>query len=148
MASRASIAGHPIHPMLVTIPIGLLLFSFICDLCFRFGSGSSVWVTVAIYTMTGGVIGALIAAVPGLIDLLSLQPSKAKTIGVWHMVINLTVVALFAVNLCVLNNRARRATCPLSFRSWAFSCWSFQAGLAGRWSTCMAWPPHANARRK
>lgn len=99
MASRASIAGHPIHPMLVTLPIGLFLFSFICDLFFRFGSGASVWVTVAIYTMAGGVIGALLAAVPGLIDLLSLEPSKAKTIGVWHMVINLTVVALFAVNL-------------------------------------------------
>ena len=32
MASRASIAGHPIHPMLVPLPIGLFVFSFVADL--------------------------------------------------------------------------------------------------------------------
>jgi len=29
MASRASIRGHPIHPMLIPFPIGLFVFSFI-----------------------------------------------------------------------------------------------------------------------
>lgn len=98
MASRANIGGHPIHPMLVPLPIGLFLFSFVCDLIFRWGSGNPAWSTVALYTMGGGIVGALLAAVFGLIDLLSLRPSKAKSIGIWHMVINLTVVALFAVN--------------------------------------------------
>src|SRR5207237_6101151 len=98
MASRASIGGHPIHPMLVPLPIGLFVFSFVCDLIFMFGSGNAVWSTVALYTIGGGIIGALLAAVFGLIDLLSLDASKAKTIGIWHMVINLTVVALFIVS--------------------------------------------------
>ncbi|HEX7273416.1 MAG TPA: DUF2231 domain-containing protein [Casimicrobiaceae bacterium] len=97
MASRASIAGHPIHPMLVPLPIGLFVFSLVCDLIFM-GSGDPVWTTVALYTTGGGIVGAFLAAVFGLVDLLSLQPSKAKDIGVWHMVINLTVVALFVVN--------------------------------------------------
>jgi uncharacterized membrane protein len=98
MASRASILGHPIHPMLVPLPIGLLIFSFVCDLFFVFGSGDPAWATVALYTMGGGIVGALLAAVFGLVDLLSLSPSKAKSIGIWHMVINLTVVAIFAVD--------------------------------------------------
>ena len=34
MASRASIGGHPIHPMLIPFPIGLLVFSFIADLIY------------------------------------------------------------------------------------------------------------------
>ena len=62
------------------------------------GSGNAVWSTLALYTIGGGIIGALLAAVFGLIDLLSLEASKAKTIGIWHMVINLTVVALFVVS--------------------------------------------------
>jgi uncharacterized membrane protein len=98
MASRASIAGHPIHPMLVPLPIGLFVFSFVCDLIFMFGSGNTVWSTLALYTIGGGIIGALLAAVFGLIDLLYLDASKAKTIGIWHMVVNLTVVALFIVS--------------------------------------------------
>ena len=97
MRTPASIAGHPIHPMLVPLPIGLWIFSFACDLIYAFGSANPVWKVVALYTMIGGVVGALLAAVPGLIDLLSL-PQGPRSTAIIHMVINLTVVALFAVN--------------------------------------------------
>jgi len=33
--STASIKGHPLHPMLVGLPIGLLTFSFISDILYR-----------------------------------------------------------------------------------------------------------------
>jgi len=97
MRTPASIARHPIHPMLVPIPIGLWLFSFVCDLVFTFGSGDIVWKTIALYAMIGGLAGALAAAVPGLIDLLSLPESPRRT-AIVHMSINLVVVALFAIN--------------------------------------------------
>lgn len=97
MRTPANIAGHPIHPMLVTLPIGLWVFSFACDLIFAFGSGAPVWKAVALYTMVGGLIGALLAAVFGLIDLLSLSGEIRKT-AITHMVINLTVVVLYAIN--------------------------------------------------
>jgi uncharacterized membrane protein len=97
MRTPANIAGHPIHPMLVTLPIGLWVFSFVCDLCFAFGSGALEWKIVALYTMGGGIIGALLAAIPGLIDLLSLPAEPRKTALV-HMAINLSIVVLYAVN--------------------------------------------------
>lgn len=97
MASRASIGGHPIHPMLVVFPVGLLVFSFISDLIYL-GSLDPVWHDVAYYTMAGGVIGGLIAAVPGAIDLFSLSPSRARSIGLAHMTLNLIVIAVFAFN--------------------------------------------------
>jgi uncharacterized membrane protein len=83
--------------MLVPIPIGLWVFSFVCDLIFIFGTGTPVWKTVALYTMVGGLIGALAAAIPGLVDLLSL-PSEPRRTAILHMTINLVVVALFAIN--------------------------------------------------
>ena len=98
MRTPANIARHPIHPMLVPIPIGLWVFSFACDLIYAFGSHNAVWKTVALYTMVGGIIGALLAAVPGLIDLLSLPPAPRKT-AIIHMSVNLTVVALYAINI-------------------------------------------------
>ena len=97
MRTPANIAKHPIHPMLVAIPIGLWIFSLICDLVYRFGSTNPNWQVVAWYTLVGGILGALIAAVPGFIDMLSL-PWATKRVALIHMSINLTVVALYVVN--------------------------------------------------
>lgn len=97
MRTPASIARHPIHPMLVPIPIGLWLFSLVADLIHAGGSTNPAWTTVAFYCMGGGIVGALAAAVPGLIDLLSLPPGPRRT-AITHMTINLTVVVLYAIN--------------------------------------------------
>ena len=63
MHTPASIARHPVHPMLVAIPIGLWIFSLICDLIRVFGGTSPNWEIVAWYSMVGGILGALVAAV-------------------------------------------------------------------------------------
>jgi len=97
MRTPASIARHPIHPMLIPLPIGLWVFSFASDLIYAFGSHDAIWKTIALYSMIAGLIGALAAAVPGLIDLLSL-PAGVRSTAVLHMSVNLIVVALFAVN--------------------------------------------------
>lgn len=98
MRTPASIAGHPIHPMLVPLAIGLWIFSFVCDLTFVLGSGASLWYTLSFWTMIGGIAGAVIAAIPGTIDMLSLEGAPKK-LALTHMAINLTVVLLYAVNL-------------------------------------------------
>lgn len=97
MRTPASIAGHPIHPMLVTIPIGLWIFSLVCDFIARGGGANPAWATVAFYCMGGGIVGALLAAVPGLIDLVSL-PAGPRSTALLHMGINLGVVALYLIN--------------------------------------------------
>ena len=97
MRTPASIARHPIHPMLVPIPIGLWIFSFVGDLFYLGGSTNPAWTTVALYCMGGGIVGALLAALPGLVDLLSLPPGPRST-ALKHMAINLTVVVLYAIN--------------------------------------------------
>jgi uncharacterized membrane protein len=98
MRTPANIARHPIHPMLVPIPIGLWIFALVCDLVYVFGSGAGAWATVALYCMVGGLIGALAAAIFGFVDLLSLPP-EPKRIAVWHMAINLTIVVLYVLNV-------------------------------------------------
>ena len=39
MKSKASIAGHPLHPIFVCIPIGLWSFAPVCDLVYHLGWG-------------------------------------------------------------------------------------------------------------
>jgi uncharacterized membrane protein len=98
MSTPASIAKHPVHPMLVVFPIGLWIFSFISDLIFIFG-GRPEWNDVAFYTMAGGLVGALAAAVPGFFDMFSISDPKVGKIARNHMILNLIAVAIFAVNL-------------------------------------------------
>ena len=101
MRTPASLAKHPIHPMLVVFPIGLWLFSHVCALLGPHIATTGIWFTVALYTMIGGLIGALAAAVPGLIDLLFYKGGAppVKKIALTHMTINLTAVVLYAVNI-------------------------------------------------
>src|ERR1051326_2739583 len=113
MASPASINKHPIHPMFIVFPVGLWIFSLIADLIFVGGKGAPIWNDVAFYTMAGGIIGALLAAVPGLIDFLSIRDAKTRQIGVYHMTINLVVVALFAFNLWLRTSYPAGARLPI-----------------------------------
>lgn len=96
--------------MLVAIPIGLWVFSLVCDLVSLGGTGEN-WAIVARYTLVGGIVGALVAAVPGFIDMLSL-PGPLKRIAILHMSINLTVVALYVVN-AYLRYRGTESSTPV-----------------------------------
>src|SRR5262245_24157730 len=114
MATPASIRKHPIHLMFIVFPIGLWVFSLACDIIYRAGLGPVIWNDVAFYTMAGGIVGALLAAVPGLIDLFSMSNNKAKTIGIWHMIVNLTAVALYALNFWLRMTAVPGAPLPIA----------------------------------
>lgn len=98
MSSPASIKKHPIHPMLVGVPIGLWVFALICDAGHAV-SGNAVWQTVATYCVAGGIVGAVLAAVPGLIDYFSVDEADMKRIATLHLAVNLGAVVIFALNL-------------------------------------------------
>ena len=99
--------------MLVALPIGLWVFSIVSDLIFKVGFGSPVWNDVAFYTLAGGIIGALIAALPGFIDLMGLRNPKTMTIAIWHMFINLLVVALYCFNFWMRMHRPPGDNLPI-----------------------------------
>src|SRR5204862_3335419 len=65
------------------------------------------------WTMFAGTIGALAAAVPGLIDFLSLTEQRAIRIATVHLVLNLTIVGLFVVNLVLRWRGYPPTTLPL-----------------------------------
>jgi uncharacterized membrane protein len=98
MTSRASIMGHPIHPVLVVIPMGLLPASVITDIV-RFISGQPTWSNFSYWLIIGGIAGGLLAAVFGLIDWSGLEKgSKARAIGSIHAIANVIVMALFGIS--------------------------------------------------
>src|SRR5437868_14833363 len=99
MKTPTTIKHHPLHPMLVTFPIALWIFSLASDVIYMTGLGqASTWQPIAFYTMAGGIAGALLAALPGLIDLLWITDPHQKRIGIIHTVFNLIIVVVFAID--------------------------------------------------
>ena len=131
MRTPASVAGHPIHPMLVPIPIGLWIFSLVCDVVYAAGLGGDVWRTVAFYNMVAGVIGALVAAIPGLIDMLSLPAGPKKT-ALTHMAINLTIVGLYVVNIFMRTANPEMMRTPFLLSAIAVALLAVSGWLGGK----------------
>ena len=98
MASRANIAGHPLHPILIPFPIGLLVFSFIADLVYLW-RGNPIWESyIAFYTLVGGIVGMLAAAIPGFIDWLTLTQREVVRVANWHARVNIITLVIFAAS--------------------------------------------------
>jgi uncharacterized membrane protein len=98
MESRARFAGHPLHPMFIVFPLGLLATAVIFDLI-ALVTHASRWTEVAYYLIGAGVIGGLAAAVPGWIDWLAIPArTRARRIGLIHGVGNVVVLGLFVMS--------------------------------------------------
>ena len=98
MESRAKFAGHAIHPMLIVFPLGLFSAAVLFDII-RLVHGGSGWGEAAYYDIAVGIVGGLLAAVFGFIDWLGLPArTRAKAVGMWHGLGNVTIVVLFIVS--------------------------------------------------
>ncbi|MFL5560861.1 MAG: DUF2231 domain-containing protein [Gemmatimonadaceae bacterium] len=98
MRSKASIRGHPLHPALIPFPFAFLAGGFAFDLAGRLMNQASWWMTG--YHLTfAGLLTALLAAIPGLIDYAYTVPprSSGKMRATRHMLLILGAVAAFAV---------------------------------------------------
>jgi len=104
MESKVKAFGHPIHPMLIVFPLGLLATSLFFDII-HWITGNGFFSVVAFWMITAGVIGALLAAIFGLIDWLAIPAgTRAKTLGLWHGVGNVVIVLLFIVSWLIRLN--------------------------------------------
>jgi uncharacterized membrane protein len=98
MESRFKVLGHGAHPILIVFPLGLLATAVIFDVIYLV-TGNSQWSVVAFWLIAGGIIGGLVAAVPGAVDWLAIPSNtRAKSVGLVHGVGNVGVVVLFLVS--------------------------------------------------
>jgi uncharacterized membrane protein len=102
MYSKARIAGHPIHPMLVAFPLAFYTATVVTLLVY-IGTREAFWYRFAMVASLAGIATAVIAAIPGAVDLLSLpRGSRARKAGLQHAGFNLLATGLFAVTALVL----------------------------------------------
>jgi nitrite reductase/ring-hydroxylating ferredoxin subunit/uncharacterized membrane protein len=95
---------------LVHFPIGLFVLSIFFDLATLFAGVGNPLVRGAFYAMLGGVVMALLAAIPGFVDWLDIRSDHpAKPLATYHMALNLAAVGLYVVNLLTRQGELDRA---------------------------------------
>ncbi|PYS80472.1 MAG: hypothetical protein DMF67_20275 [Acidobacteria bacterium] len=98
MASPASIGKHPVHPIIIPFPIALWIFSLVADVVYLW-RGNPIWRDyVAFYALLGGIVGAVVAAVPGFIDWLSITDREVKKLADWHARLNVFALVVFVAD--------------------------------------------------
>lgn len=98
MKSHAAVASHPLHAMLIPFPFAFLVGAVFFDALGLFGGWPTFWL-VGHYMLAAGIVTALAAAIPGIIDYATTVPprSSAKKRAATHGLTNSFAVVLFAV---------------------------------------------------
>ena len=115
MESRITVLGHPVHPMLIVLPLGLLSIGVLFDALYLL-TGTEAFADVAFWNITVGIVGGLLAAVFGLLDWMSIpKDTRARGVGMWHGIGNVVIVGLFAVSWLIRPADHRYAPDPTPF---------------------------------
>ena len=115
MSGPVKILRHPIHPMLIVFPLGLLGTGVIFDLIAKFTGNQGLY-GVSYWMMAAGVVGGLLAAIFGFMDWMGIRSgTRAKRIGAYHGLGNLVIVILFALSWWMRSNDANHVPGVVEF---------------------------------
>jgi uncharacterized membrane protein len=104
---KTTLARHPLHPILIVGPAGLLPFSLAMDMLHR-STGEQSYNHAAYHAMSAGVTTALAAGAAGAVDYLSIpEHSPTKRTGTIHGLMNIALVAIYGLNLRMRHKEER-----------------------------------------
>lgn len=100
VTSTVAVAGHPLHPLLVTLPITFLVTAPVTDIVYWLTS-DLFWAKASYWVIVAGLATAVIAAITGLMDFLRIERVRKRKAGWAHMLLNVAVLALTIINFVV-----------------------------------------------
>jgi uncharacterized membrane protein len=126
MEAKAKLLGHPVHQMVIVLPLGLLIAAWIADIAF-FATGVAALADVGYWNTLGGIVSGLFAAIFGFIDWFAIPlNTRAKSVGAWHAGFNILVILLFTASLLTRHKITGHSPTIL-----AFVCATTGVALAG-----------------
>jgi uncharacterized membrane protein len=133
MESKTKLFGHPVHPMLIVLPLGSFIAAIVFDTVYLFMRNPAL-LSVSFFNISFGIVCGLLAAVFGFMDWMSIPSNtRAKRIGGWHGIGNVIVVLMFAISwwLRSTNVQFEPSTLALVFSYAAILVGSLTAWLGG-----------------
>lgn len=126
MNGRAALGNYPLHPALVAIPLGAFVMTALCDLSY-WRTLDVFWYDFARLTLLVGLVAALVAAVAGVVDLLSVDMNvRGRRLANLLMACNLAILGLYGASLALRWNRGA----VIASTSEGGGSWPLAAGLA------------------
>lgn len=110
--STAQIAGHPIHPMLVPIPIVCFIGALLTDIAYLV-SAEMMWANFSAWLLLVGVIFGVLAAIAGLTDFLGNRLVRAQAPAWPHLIGNAVAMILAICNALIHTRDAWTSVWPL-----------------------------------
>jgi len=95
--SRAAIAGHPLHPMMIHFPVAALLGLVASDLAYLW-NGDPFWARSSLWLAGIGSLGGWLASMAGLVDLLTVERIRLKITAWCHAIIAVMMLSLATLN--------------------------------------------------
>ena len=109
--STARIARHPIHPILVPIPIACFVGTLLTDVTY-WRTANVMWADFSAWLVTVGVIMGFLAAIVGLIDFLGNRLIRAQSPAWPHAIGNFVVLILATLDMFVHSRDAWTSVVP------------------------------------
>jgi uncharacterized membrane protein len=110
--STVAIAGHPLHPAIVTMPIAFLVALPVTDLVYWW-TQDAFWARASFWLVVAGLVTSLAAAATGLMDFLKIERVRKRTAGWAHLFLNITAMVLTLVNLILRWGNITGAILPM-----------------------------------
>jgi uncharacterized membrane protein len=112
LSATARIARHPIHPMLVPIPIACFVGTLLSDIAY-WRTAEMGWANMSAWLVSVGVVVGLLAALFGLVDLVGSRGVRSLSAAWLHAGGNLVVLVLASANMLVHTRDAWTSVVPL-----------------------------------
>jgi len=106
MKSRLQFAGHPLHVMVVSFPIGLYTTSLVCDGLYLL-LHEGFWFRMAYWAIVFGLVTHVSAIATGLPDFLAVmrdpEQKEARRPATSHLVFGIGLLVVQGLNLALRN---------------------------------------------
>lgn len=110
--STARIAGHPLHPILITLPIGFFVATLLFDILF-WQTHAEMWAAAALWLLSAGLAAAALAAATGMIDFAGDVRIRQLGDAWWHAIGNVILVLLQLFSFYQRYRHGAEAVVPL-----------------------------------
>lgn len=111
-SSAVSVAGHPIHAMLVTFPIALVVSTLGCDI-FYWWSADPFWTRAALWASGFGFWLGILASIAGVAELLLVPGIRMRAASWNHGVAALVLLSIVGMNWGLRLDGAESAVLPV-----------------------------------
>lgn len=112
ITSTVAIAGHPLHPLLVTFPITFLVSVAASDIGYWL-TRDPFWARVSIWMLGAGIVSGLVAAATGMMDYFRIERVRKRVAGPAHMFLNIAALLASLFSFIVRWGNAAGAILPI-----------------------------------